>query len=229
MSRRSAPISARLCCPKPERPYGGIRRYGGTDVARVKFVKSAQRLGFSLDEVAGLLRLEDGTHCDEASHIAEYKLQEIRAKLADLARLESVLCQLVCACRARKGKVSCPPIASLQGGTSLATATPGRRERRSPPVECATEHGRAGKNPRSTAAKPCRLSLTAVTVAARPGLRKCNPGVSVRCAWPSQNAAADDHDNCRHPDQPRRDSVPHLHCVFRLARRSRSTGREHVP
>jgi DNA-binding transcriptional MerR regulator len=40
--------------PEPEKPYGGIRRYAAKDVARVRFVKAAQRLGFSLDEVAGL-------------------------------------------------------------------------------------------------------------------------------------------------------------------------------
>ena len=54
---------------EPEKPYGSIRRYGGTDVARVRFVKSAQRMGFSLDEVAGLLMLDDGTHCDEAREL----------------------------------------------------------------------------------------------------------------------------------------------------------------
>ena len=41
---------------EPDRPIGGIRRYGPTDVDRVKFVKSAQRLGFNLDEVAQLLK-----------------------------------------------------------------------------------------------------------------------------------------------------------------------------
>ena len=40
----------------------------------MRFVKSAQRLGFSLDEIAELLRLEDGTHCEEASSLAEHKL-----------------------------------------------------------------------------------------------------------------------------------------------------------
>ncbi|PMS21546.1 Hg(II)-responsive transcriptional regulator [Trinickia dabaoshanensis] len=99
---------------EPHKPYGGIRRYGAADVARVRFVKSAQRLGFSLDEVGELLRLEDGTHCMEASRLAEHKLDDIRAKLADLARMESVLAQLVCACHARDGHVSCPMIASLQ-------------------------------------------------------------------------------------------------------------------
>ncbi|MGH8780256.1 Hg(II)-responsive transcriptional regulator [Paraburkholderia sp.] len=104
---------------EPDKPYGGIRRYGDADVARVQFVKSAQRLGFSLDEVAELLRLEDGTHCNEASRLAEHKLIDIREKLADLARMEAVLCQLVRACHARKGSVSCPLIASLQEDKAL--------------------------------------------------------------------------------------------------------------
>lgn len=40
---------------EPDKPYGSIRRYGEADVVRVKFVKSAQRLGFSLDEIAELI------------------------------------------------------------------------------------------------------------------------------------------------------------------------------
>jgi MerR family mercuric resistance operon transcriptional regulator len=49
----------------------------------------------------------------------------VREKMADLARMETVLSELVCACHARKGNVSCPLIASLQGGASLAgAATP---------------------------------------------------------------------------------------------------------
>lgn len=104
---------------EPQRPQGGIRRYGQADVARLSFVKTAQRLGFSLDEIAELLRLEDGTHCTEASRLAEYKLQDVRAKLADLARIESALSELVSACQAGKGEVCCPLIASLQGATAL--------------------------------------------------------------------------------------------------------------
>jgi len=106
--------------PEPDKPYGSIRRYGGADVTRVRFVKSAQRLGFSLDEIAELLRLEDGTHCDEASQLAERKLQDVRERMADLARMETVLSELVCACHSRRGNVSCPLIASLQSGASQA-------------------------------------------------------------------------------------------------------------
>ncbi|CAN7803461.1 Hg(II)-responsive transcriptional regulator [Paraburkholderia hospita] len=101
---------------EPEKPYGSIRRYGAADVTRVRFVKTAQRLGFSLDEIADLLRLEDGTHCDEASSLAEHKLRDIQEKLADLRRMEAVLTELVGACHSRKGNVSCPLIASLQRG-----------------------------------------------------------------------------------------------------------------
>lgn len=100
--------------PEPDRPYGRIRRYGEPDVARVKFVKSAQHLGFSLDEVAGLLKLEDGTHCDDARVLAEQKLKDVRGKLGDLHRIESALEQLVEDCCASRGAVTCPRIAALQ-------------------------------------------------------------------------------------------------------------------
>jgi MerR family mercuric resistance operon transcriptional regulator len=98
---------------EPVRPPGGIRRYGNAEVARVKFVKSAQRLGFSLDEVAQLLRLEDGTHCTEAAGLAALRLADVRSRLADLARMETALAALVEQCCTRRRNVSCPLIASL--------------------------------------------------------------------------------------------------------------------
>ena len=100
--------------PEPERPYGRIRRYGQTDVARVKFVKSAQRLGFSLEEISQLLRLEDGTHCGEAAELAALRLADVRARLADLKRMETALSKLVSECDAHHGNASCPLIAALR-------------------------------------------------------------------------------------------------------------------
>jgi MerR family mercuric resistance operon transcriptional regulator len=105
--------------PEPDKPYGSIRRYGEADVARVKFVKSAQRLGFSLDEVAGLLRLDDGAHCDEA-RARRAEARGCAGKLADLRRIESVLARLVHDCCASHGTVSCPLIVSLQGKRNCA-------------------------------------------------------------------------------------------------------------
>lgn len=100
--------------PQPDRPYGSIRRYGQKDVARVRFVKSAQGLGFRLDEVAGLLMLEDGTHCGDARRLGEQKLADVRAKLADLHRIESALSTLIHDCGKNGTNVSCPLITALE-------------------------------------------------------------------------------------------------------------------
>lgn len=102
--------------PEPDRPYGSIRRYGGADVARVKFVKSAQRLGFSLDEIGELLTLEDGAHCCEAAGLAAQRLADVRARLEDLTRMERALSQVLLACHANEGQVTCPLIESLHRG-----------------------------------------------------------------------------------------------------------------
>ena len=99
---------------EPAKPLGGIRRYGEAEVARVLFVKSAQRIGFTLDEIAQLLQLDDGTQCKEARAIAEHKLADVRKRLQDLQRIEAALAQLVDRCASRRGQVSCPLIAALQ-------------------------------------------------------------------------------------------------------------------
>jgi MerR family transcriptional regulator, mercuric resistance operon regulatory protein len=80
---------------EPDRPYGGVR---------------------SLDEVAQLLKLEDGTHCSEAAELATARLTDVRARLADLMRMESALSNLVSECDRQQGNVSCPLIASLHCG-----------------------------------------------------------------------------------------------------------------
>jgi MerR family mercuric resistance operon transcriptional regulator len=100
--------------PQPDRPTGGIRRYGEEELSRVGFIKAAQRLGFSLDEIADLLMLEDGSSCAQARQKAQAKLADVRAKLADLRRMEDALVGLIKLCGAAKGKVRCPLIAALK-------------------------------------------------------------------------------------------------------------------
>ncbi|MHB1565452.1 MAG: Hg(II)-responsive transcriptional regulator [Acidiferrobacter sp.] len=100
---------------QPPRPYGSIRHYGATEVERVRFIKASQRLGFSLEEVRELLKLEDGAHCDEARLLAEQRLQDVRGRLADLYRIEVVLGELVQRCGAARGAVKCPLIHALRG------------------------------------------------------------------------------------------------------------------
>ena len=102
---------------EPRKPLGGIRRYEGSDVVRVRFIKVAQRLGFTLDEVASLLILEDGTHCSEAAQIARHKLTEVRARLADLRSMEAALVDLTARCEKGHGRMSCPLIEALHDGS----------------------------------------------------------------------------------------------------------------
>jgi MerR family mercuric resistance operon transcriptional regulator len=98
----------------PAKPLGGIRHYRSGDVARLKFIKSAQNLGFSLEEITGLLRLSDGTHCAEASTMAEQKRQIVREKLRQLQQMESALSTLIQACIDRPEAARCPLITALQ-------------------------------------------------------------------------------------------------------------------
>ncbi|HXH03382.1 MAG TPA: MerR family transcriptional regulator, partial [Candidatus Competibacteraceae bacterium] len=60
-----------------------------------------------------LLKLEDGTHCSEAAALAALRLADVRARLADLKRMEAALSKLVGECSARHDNVSCPLIAAL--------------------------------------------------------------------------------------------------------------------
>ena len=102
---------------EPLRPLGGVRRYTPDDVARVRFIKSAQRIGFTLAEVAVLLQLEDGAHCREAQAIAAHKLVDVQSRIDELQRMAAALQGLVKACGSRRGKIKCPLIASLQGAS----------------------------------------------------------------------------------------------------------------
>lgn len=97
----------------PQRPQGGIRRYTAEDIARVEFIKSAQRLGFRLDEIGHLLRLDEGMQCQAASALAAHHLADVRMRLRDLRRIEATLADLVEQCSQGNGKVACPLIAAL--------------------------------------------------------------------------------------------------------------------
>ena len=100
---------------EPPRPPGGVRHYTADDVVRVRFIKSAQRIGFTLAEIAMLLQLEDGTHCREAQGIAMQKLDDVQSRIVELQRMAVALQGLVQACSSAKGKIKCPLIAALQG------------------------------------------------------------------------------------------------------------------
>lgn len=115
--------------PLPKRAYGSIRRYGHDALMRLRFIKSAQRLGFSLDEVAGLLRLEDGDHCDEVREQAEHRLADVRLRLRELRRMEAALQALIRDCRQPHAARRCPLIEALQGDFPVAAVSSKARNR----------------------------------------------------------------------------------------------------
>ena len=102
--------------PKPRREQGGrFRRYDADDVARLRFIRRARQLGFTLDEVRALLRLAAGDSEDvraEARSIATTHVAEIRAKIADLQAMERVLSEAICECDAGR-RPRCPLIEVL--------------------------------------------------------------------------------------------------------------------
>lgn len=99
---------------RPVRPPRGARRYPLSSVDRVRFIKAAQSWGFSLAEISELLRLEDGTSCDDVRRIAEARLVTVRARVLDLQRMAKVLESAIASCRTRRGLVSCPLITALR-------------------------------------------------------------------------------------------------------------------
>lgn len=92
---------------------GAYRHYPAATAERIRFIKRAQELGFSLDEIAGLLRLEDGIDRGTIRRIASDRLEQIEMKLSDLRRMQKVLKHLVAECEHTRADMPCPIISTL--------------------------------------------------------------------------------------------------------------------
>lgn len=99
---------------EPDRPAGGVRRYGDDAIARLGFIRRAQEVGFSLDDVATLLKLGQTPNCRGARTLAARKLELVEARLNSLQRMKQALGDLISQCDAG-GARSCPIIESLAG------------------------------------------------------------------------------------------------------------------
>ncbi|OKO92154.1 MerR family transcriptional regulator [Bradyrhizobium sp. NAS80.1] len=86
--------------PPPSRAANGRRVYGPTERRILAFVRRSRELGFSLDEVRTLLRLggPEKASCREVREISAHHLNDIRAKIADLRKLEHLLARTVARC-----------------------------------------------------------------------------------------------------------------------------------
>lgn len=95
---------------EPRRSASGYRAYPAEVVEIVRFVKRAQQLGFTLDEVGGLLHLADGgpEGCDPARAVAESRMVELDRKISDLQRMRDSLAELVASCDLPRADRRCP-------------------------------------------------------------------------------------------------------------------------
>lgn len=102
--------------PEPPRTASGYRVYGEDHVARLRFILRGRELGFTLDELRGLLGLVDrGTQtCAEVKVLAEQHLSDVRAKIADLERIEKVLAATAAQCSGDEVP-ECPVLDVLAG------------------------------------------------------------------------------------------------------------------
>jgi MerR family mercuric resistance operon transcriptional regulator len=109
--------------PKPARSDGGFRLYDDSYVDRLRFIKRAKELGFTLAEIKELLdlRVDDEATCRDVKVQAEEKLDEIEAKIQALQQIREALVQLADACEGRtEGPTSdCPILDAMEGEIPL--------------------------------------------------------------------------------------------------------------
>jgi MerR family mercuric resistance operon transcriptional regulator len=107
--------------PKPSRSAGGYRVYEPEHVKRLHFVRRGRELGFSLDELRGLLRLVDGHAytCAQVHALAVTHVKDIREKIADLRRLERAMSEMAAQCTGDEVP-ECPVIDALFDARPIA-------------------------------------------------------------------------------------------------------------
>lgn len=100
----------------PPRSSSGYRAYSVDAIEVIRFVKRAQQLGFTLNEVEELLQLADGgpDNCDAAREVAQARVDDLAAKIADLRRMHDSLRQLVTTCGRPRGDRECPLLDAIR-------------------------------------------------------------------------------------------------------------------
>jgi Hg(II)-responsive transcriptional regulator len=114
--------------PDPPRTFSGYRVYDDGHVSRLRFILRARELGFSIEQIRGLLDLVDGgtQTCAEVKERTERHLADVRAKIVDLERIEKVLAETAAQCSG-KNVPECPVLEALTSGVhpAIHLATPG--------------------------------------------------------------------------------------------------------
>ena len=106
--------------PEPPRSSGGFRQYNPDHVDRIRFIKRAQELGFTLEEAHELLQLSVTAEADRADvrAVAQNKIEEVEEKMRALQRIRDTLAELVDACDGHGSTSECPILHALEEPTS---------------------------------------------------------------------------------------------------------------
>ena len=126
---------------EPPRRESGYRQYPEDTVARLRFIRRAKELGFSLKEIKELLSLRIGlqTDCADIQERAEAKIHDIEEKIQTLQRMKKVLAPLAAACPGQGPVSECPILDALEDGSQpkktlekivRAKTRPQRKQRR---------------------------------------------------------------------------------------------------
>jgi MerR family mercuric resistance operon transcriptional regulator len=93
---------------QPVRPRGGVRRYSQADAERLRFIKRAQAMGFTLVEINSLLALQTRGSCRATREMAAAKLHIVEARIRELRRLRREIAELIADCDANTEDTRCP-------------------------------------------------------------------------------------------------------------------------
>lgn len=101
--------------PRPDGPSpgGGVRRYGAEDARRLRFIRAAQAAGFTLEQIGELLALDAGEDRGRALALAQGRLVELDARIAELEAARASLHRLAGACEGG-GKGPCPILEAFE-------------------------------------------------------------------------------------------------------------------
>ena len=109
---------------QPEKPMFGHRRYPADTVARIRFIRRAKELGFTLKEIAELLelRMDPGRNCADVRARALAKTADIDRKIAALQRMREALARLAAACQGQGPTSACPILDAMEDGAAVPAA-----------------------------------------------------------------------------------------------------------
>jgi MerR family mercuric resistance operon transcriptional regulator len=118
----------RKLLPRPARSGGGFRLFTLEAVKRVKFIKQAQELGFSLDEIGELLTTDGAQECQRVRDLLRDKLTELDKRMQVMREFRRLLARHLAACEKaleeRGGKARCPVLVDLSGARTRKEVKP---------------------------------------------------------------------------------------------------------